>query len=63
MTQPADEARLFAAKAGVTFDDEAARNAASATAAPLAQADRQARSLAFEAEPGQFAAYQQRCKR
>ncbi|MBM3532219.1 MAG: hypothetical protein FJX60_04185 [Alphaproteobacteria bacterium] len=59
----ADDARLFAAKAGVTLDDEAARNAASATAVPLAEADKHSRALAFEAEPGQFAAYQQRCKR
>ncbi|MBM3547643.1 MAG: hypothetical protein FJX54_11875 [Alphaproteobacteria bacterium] len=61
--RPAEDARLFAAKAGVAFDDEAARNAASATAAPLATADKQSRVLPFEAEPGQFAAYQQRCKR
>jgi hypothetical protein len=56
------DARTLAAISGVTLDGERAPNAAAATAGPLAAADVQSRTLAFEAEPGQFASYQRRCK-
>lgn len=57
------DALVFAGAAGVPLSDEAARNAGSATAGPLAAADVHSRKLAFEAEPGQFAAYQQAARR
>ena len=57
-----DEARTLAAHAGVALGGDRAQNAAIATAGPLAAADGQSRALAFEAEPGQFLATQQRCK-
>ncbi|MSP50324.1 MAG: hypothetical protein EXQ95_13495 [Alphaproteobacteria bacterium] len=56
------DARLLAARAGVTLDGDRAHNAAAAAAGPLAAADGQSRTLAFEAEPAQFLAIQQRCK-
>lgn len=58
-----DDAKLFAAAAGVTLAGEAAHNAAWATAAPLAAADPHSRALPFEAEPSQFVAAQRRSKR
>ncbi len=58
-----EEARILAAQAGVALDDEAAVNAATAMAPPLAAADRHARTLAFEAEPSQYLAAQRRAKR
>jgi hypothetical protein len=56
------DASRLAALAGVALGDDAARNAASATAKPLAAADSQSRALAFEAEPSQFLAVQRLCK-
>lgn len=58
-----DEARVLAAQSGVTLDEEAAANAGAAMAPPLANADRHARTLAFEAEPSQFLAAQRRARR
>lgn len=56
------DARTLAAMSGVALEGESAGNAATAMAGPLAAADTQSRALAFEAEPGQFAKVQQRCK-
>ncbi|MBI1775356.1 MAG: hypothetical protein HYR63_08420 [Proteobacteria bacterium] len=57
------DARVLAARVGVTLDAEAARNAAIAMDAPLATADGHARTLGFEVEPATFLAVRQRCQR
>lgn len=65
MTTKLDAATALAVAAsqGIALGEDAARDAAQSMVGLIATADAHARALAFEAEPGSYAAAQRRGKR